>query len=400
MDQAPHTAPANPHAEGVRELPFEFTGNAREYFSIWIVNILLTVATIGLYSAWAKVRRLRYFHGHTALDGHRFAYHGEPLQILKGRLIAVLAFGAFAAFWHFYPALRFPVLGFGLSLVPALIVLSMSFNLRNTALRNLRFSFVRDFAQAYRLFLMPFAVALAGAALLYTLIDENGSFMQAFRERNAADGAAFTKAELIPNLFFLMLLPLMPYLDYARVRFLIGHARYARLQARFSGRAGQFYLLYVKTFGLFILAAGIAGLVAAGGNHGEDKAGGELDMLALAGTVLLILMVFYALSFFIYGHFKAHRTNLMLGGTRFGEHQLVARMAPGRTGWIYLSNTVAAMLSLGLLVPWGKIRLLRYQFDCMGLQSPGLDAVIAGERDSTGALGEEMLDAFDLDLGL
>ena len=37
----------------------EFKGKALEYFGIWLANILLTVVTIGIFSAWA--RRLRYF---------------------------------------------------------------------------------------------------------------------------------------------------------------------------------------------------------------------------------------------------------------------------------------------------------------------------------------------------
>ena len=39
--------------------PFVFTGNGAEYFRIWIVNLLLSVVTLGIYSARAKVRRLR-----------------------------------------------------------------------------------------------------------------------------------------------------------------------------------------------------------------------------------------------------------------------------------------------------------------------------------------------------
>jgi hypothetical protein len=34
-----------------------FTGSGAEYFGIWIVNLLLTILTLGIYSAWAKVRR-------------------------------------------------------------------------------------------------------------------------------------------------------------------------------------------------------------------------------------------------------------------------------------------------------------------------------------------------------
>ena len=40
-----------------------FTGSGSEYFRIWIINLLLTLATAGLYLPWAKARRLRYFMG-------------------------------------------------------------------------------------------------------------------------------------------------------------------------------------------------------------------------------------------------------------------------------------------------------------------------------------------------
>ena len=32
-----------------------FTGSGSEFFRIWITNLLLTICTLGLYSAWAKV---------------------------------------------------------------------------------------------------------------------------------------------------------------------------------------------------------------------------------------------------------------------------------------------------------------------------------------------------------
>ena len=35
--------------------PFKFTGKASEYFGIWIVNLFLSLITLGIYSAWAKV---------------------------------------------------------------------------------------------------------------------------------------------------------------------------------------------------------------------------------------------------------------------------------------------------------------------------------------------------------
>ncbi len=69
--------------------PLHFNGNGAEYFGIWIVNLLLTIVTLGIYSAWAKVRRLQYFYRHTELAGSSFDFHGSPIRILIGRLIAL-----------------------------------------------------------------------------------------------------------------------------------------------------------------------------------------------------------------------------------------------------------------------------------------------------------------------
>jgi uncharacterized membrane protein YjgN (DUF898 family) len=68
---------------------FAFTGSGSEYFRIWVVNLLLTVLTLGIYSAWAKVRRLQYFDRNTLLAGASFDFHGDPKAILKGRLLGV-----------------------------------------------------------------------------------------------------------------------------------------------------------------------------------------------------------------------------------------------------------------------------------------------------------------------
>ena len=61
--------PLPPDAPDNTETPFQFTGTGGEYFKIWIVNILLSIVTLGIYSAWAKVRRKQYFYGNTRVAG-------------------------------------------------------------------------------------------------------------------------------------------------------------------------------------------------------------------------------------------------------------------------------------------------------------------------------------------
>src|SRR5882672_6169421 len=95
-------AAANVAGPGKRH-PVQFTAAAGEYFRIWIVNLALTIVTLGIYSAWAKVRKRRYFYGHTRIDGEGFEYRANPVAILKGRLIAVAALAVYYGVGQFAP---------------------------------------------------------------------------------------------------------------------------------------------------------------------------------------------------------------------------------------------------------------------------------------------------------
>ena len=92
-EPSPSLAPPEPI-----EHPFEFTGDAHEFFRIWIVNLALTILTLGIYSAWAKVRKLRYFYAHTRIAGESFEYRGRPIAILLGRLFPAAESGTLALY--------------------------------------------------------------------------------------------------------------------------------------------------------------------------------------------------------------------------------------------------------------------------------------------------------------
>ncbi|HET7062745.1 MAG TPA: DUF898 family protein, partial [Rudaea sp.] len=91
----PASAPAATPAPAPIEHQFEFRGAEREYFNIWIVNLALTILTLGIYSAWAKVRTERYFYANTRVAGTPFEYLARPLPILKGRIIAFTLFTSY-----------------------------------------------------------------------------------------------------------------------------------------------------------------------------------------------------------------------------------------------------------------------------------------------------------------
>jgi len=128
----------------------EFAGSAAEYFRIWVVNIFLTIITVGIYAAWAKVRTRQYFYTHTVLAGHSFEYRANPRAILKGNLIiggGLLLYAVVQLLNPSYTSLV--VLAFYL-VVPFLIYKSLRFYAHNSAYRNIRFRFLGTLGESYR----------------------------------------------------------------------------------------------------------------------------------------------------------------------------------------------------------------------------------------------------------
>lgn len=79
---------------------FSFHGNAGDLFRIYIVNMLLTIVTLGIYYPWAKAAMMRYNYGETAFEGSRFAFHGTGKEMFIGMLKAILAFGGLVAVYQ------------------------------------------------------------------------------------------------------------------------------------------------------------------------------------------------------------------------------------------------------------------------------------------------------------
>ena len=126
----------------------EFRGTGREYFRVWLVNVMLTLLTLGLYGPWAKVRTRRYFHGVTSLAGYSFEYHAAPTRILMGR--AVVAGMLFAGLVSLQLG-RWAVVAWAVMAVatfPLLVRQAIRFNARNTSWRGVRFNFFARYREA------------------------------------------------------------------------------------------------------------------------------------------------------------------------------------------------------------------------------------------------------------
>ena len=346
-------------------LPFEFRGSGGEYFRIWIVNLLLTIVTLGIYSAWAKVRRLRYFYGNTYLDGHPFEFYGRPLAILKGRLIVFAAYLVFVFAAQLNPLIFVVAIPLAIFGVPWIIMKSRVFQTRMSSYRNIRFNFHGTYGAALGAFVGWYLLALITLGILY------------------------------------------PAWVRKRVEYSLDNAAYGTQRWTFLTGNGRFYVFCLVTFGLgalayfgfiFLFITMAKGLTA-------DPVGGPaagLAVLAAVGPgVWLMMLVGAAVALAIWGYYQASFLNASFGGVQIGGNYLRSNLEIAPLVWIYVTNLIGIVFTLGLFYPWAKVRQVRYQLENMAVDSDGnLSAFMADASAGSSALAEEAGDFFDVDFGL
>lgn len=352
---SPSSPPPPPDAK-VEEI--KFTGEWTEYLKIWIVNVLLTVATLGIYAAWAKVRKRRYFYAHTRVCGHAFEYLASPVKILIGNVAVVaLLFALYVGSQAISPLFYFCAAIVLVVLTPWLIVRACAFDARNTAWRGRRFVFRGRGRGAAAAFLGWPLLLGCTLGLLYPFVLQK---QKEFLVRNHAYGAARFQLRLELGELF-----------------------------KAFAIAALFFLPLIGAYFMFFIL-GVAAAI-----RSED--GGPQILGALFGF-LLIAGVPCAM---VGAHFwRARMFNLVWNGTSIGGHRFVARMRAREFILLQLINAVVTLLTLGLLHPWAVVRKMRYQLDCLSVLPGGdLDACGAEAQPAGSTIGGAAGELFDFDLG-
>ena len=332
----------------------EFHGSAAEYFRIWIVNLLFTLLTLGIYSAWAKVRRQRYLYGSTRLDGDSFNYFASARAILKGRILAVIVFLAYAIVTELYPLSVWGFVAAGIALLPLVLVRALRFNARMSAWRGLRFDFPAQVREALPLYLgMPLLV-------IVTL------------------GLAF------------------PWFIARHKQFVISHHAFGSSPLGCAMPVGKVYGVYFRS-GLIMLAMSVVAVL------GAALVSPLAVLVPRAGWLafLLPLAAIYIAYAFAYAYLQARLTNLAWDSTFGAGVRFSSTLGAIDLAGLYISNFLAIVFTLGLAVPWAVVRTLRYRLanfamlvseDTVHEAAPGLVNI--------GAAGQELGEIFNVNFGV
>ena len=342
---------------GIVTRRFEFTGSGGEYFRIWIVNLLLTILTVGIYSAWAKVRREQYFRRNTLLDGSGFDYHGNPKAILKGRIIAwglllilTISEKLNPTFYVIAIILLSPAL-------PWLLWRSFRFRARNTSWRGLRFDFQSGYVAAFTTFIAYGLLTLVTLGLAFPL---QLLRIKQFMLNNLSFGGFDFRTEATEKDFFIV--------------FLI---------AIVAGTGGFIAIIIAGVVIVMMLGLGVGSIIA--------------------GIVILALvMLFYVLVIpLVTTYVQVNLANRLWNKTRLSKHLFECDQRLGEMFAIVITNWLLIALTIGLYWPWAKIRLAAYRARHLSLVAAGsLDEFVGYNTAEQQALGEGFADAFDFDIAL
>ena len=350
--------PAMPTADAdeIREENFSFAGDGGEYFRIWIVNLLLTIVTLGIYSAWAKVRREQYFHRNLLLDGSGFDYHGQPIPILKGRIVAFLLLVALSTAQNIDPVLYGIALVLLLPVVPWLAVKAFRFRAHNTSYRGLRFSF-------------------------------HGTYRQAFK--------VFIGYGLLAMVTFWLAFPLF----YRQLRkFVLDNTRFGSTSFECSVTIGAIYRIFLfPALIMLLLMIGLIVVVISAFAGRENP----LLMVFLGAAFMLIPLLLISIQALLVPYIQARTANAVWNSTSLGPHAFVSRLPVGGYIGLTVVNWLAIIGTLGLFIPWARVRVARYRAEHLAMAVSGsLDDFLAAEATAASALGDETAEMFDLDIGL
>ncbi len=428
------------------QTPVVFTGDAGDYFGIWIVNLMLSIVTLGIYSAWAKVRRKKYFYNNTLIDGVGFDYHANPIAILKGRIIAVVLLVLYTVLSGLNPVLG-AILALALFLaIPWIVVRGMMFNARNTSHRGLRFDF------------------------------------------DGKSGAAAWVFIGYPLLILLTLGLAMPFVAQRTNKFLFDHHKFGLSYFQMNALVKDFYMIYLKLLGIFIVISIIVGItikslvgdlapspvslnqtqtlqtvtapiqqggfIKVAGTTAEpvsqqDAVAEESDKLspeqsaeveaqlkklteqmepakgvndeittakkdpavevfkkysALLGPMIYVmilggLLLYMLVIFLVVAYMQSRITNLVLNNTSLEHVGFFSNQRMRGLVWIYLSNILLLMFTGGLATPWAQIRMARYRAEHLAITGEtDWDKFIGEKKESSRAMGEEIADMFDIDI--
>ena len=386
-----------------------FTGSGGEYFRVWIVNVLLSILTLGLYTPWARRRTAQYFYGHTLVAGSPLEFTAQQRRMVVGFVVLLLLTAAYqlAVNTGQDTAVGLFILG-GAALSPLIWGSAMRFRLANTRWRGLRLQFAASWREVYTASWPVFALALVWLGVFWGL--------QSLAPAAVVNEETGRKLPQVtgPLIGLVALCLLLTVLCIIRLEF--NYRSLLVLRSRIGNEAGRwkpvymdFVKLWLATLAVFlvslvVLAAlgaglftGLLGLVSKMGKGGMGLGIFLLIMAAFLGALLaLMLATAPARAYREAALFRLTWSNI--GVSRIARFK--CNLGTGAYVLLRLRNMLLTLLTLGFFRPFAMVSEYRMKLESVTLHVKGGVDQVAGRlgQQQPGGIGDALADAAGLDL--
>ncbi|MDO5625997.1 MAG: YjgN family protein [Pseudomonadota bacterium] len=403
-----------------------FTGRGGEYFRVWIVNVLLTLVTIGLYTPFARKRTVQYFYGHTLVAGTPLEFTASARRMFVGFLVLVLMYVIYnVAESTGQYVVAGVMLVISVVLTPFFWGSAMRFRLRSTRWRGVRLAFVARWREVYAaswpmfvmvgLWLALFtAMALMTGSGLEDSLNDLADIPEAIDANEDEDALRDMDTPFVP-LFGLgvLLVGLLSLLCFVRLEF-----NYRRLFVR-RARVGQQFGLWKPTFGAFVriwlATAGLALLcfmvigvlvsvlmvLGFASVTSQTLTDFLLRHIMLAAMLAVLgLVMFFVLTAPVLAYREARVFRLVWDQVGLG-HIARSKCTLGVWGFVGLrmKNVLFTLLTLGFYRPFARVSEYRRKVESVTLHvRGGIDQLEGQLVREQGALGDALADAMGLDI--
>jgi uncharacterized membrane protein YjgN (DUF898 family) len=392
---------------GIAAYRLRFSGTGGEYFRVWIVNLLLSIVTLGLYTPWARRRTARYFYDHTQIAD-------SPLEFTAPLRKMVVSFILFALLYLAYKiaaetgqdtmVLVF-ILGAAL-LAPYLWGSAMRFRLASTRWRGLQLHFAASWKDVYLASWPLFVMAAIWVSINYGL-DMLSADLGAPPQRQ---GNRIHFPHVSAPMWGLIALGLLlSLLCIIRVEFnykslLVLRAGIGKQRGRWKPVYSDFVRIWGATVAVFL--AGVAVVLALGTSVVYTA---QAMFSTIRGPALFMLIIVAVLIVFVglvlaSAPARAYREARMfrLIWSNVGLSQ-IARFKCDLKHWAYvrlrIKNLLLTILTLGFYRPFARVNEYRMKADSVTLHiKGGLDQLVGELVKQQDGMGDALADAVGLDI--
>jgi len=120
----------------------------------------------------------------------------------------------------------------------------------------------------------------------------------------------------------------------------------------------------------------------------------------LMGIMTYIVMIFFMFIVMAYGMTR-QRSYVYENTTLDGKISFKSTLRARDLIWVMFSNIFLVFLTLGFALPWAKVRVARLTVENTLVDtSAGFDEYLTQQQSNVGAIGEQIGEAFDVDMDI